>query len=127
MLSDAMGPAQVAAIAVLFQRALEECYSQYNTQQLLKHGAHEEGRSYYPTVAVTHLSQLRPQAHVHQAYIGERIKSRREDRRARRLDRLIASTVLVAMIAGWVLDFVSVRHVRLRLRLDSLVTTTRWA
>jgi len=55
MLSDAMGPAQVAAIAVLFQRALEECYSQYNTQQLLKHGAHEEGRSYYPTVAVTHL------------------------------------------------------------------------
>jgi hypothetical protein len=47
-------------------------------------------------------------------------------RRTGRCDTLIASALLVALIAGWVLNFVSVKQVTLRL--DSLVAaTTRWA
>src|SRR5262249_45612503 len=55
MLSDALGPAQVAALLVLTQRALEEAYSQYNSRRLLMQGAREEGRDFYPVVAATHL------------------------------------------------------------------------
>ena len=55
MLSDALGPAQVAALLVLTQRALEEAYSQYNSRHLLLQGAREEGRDFYPVVAATHL------------------------------------------------------------------------
>jgi hypothetical protein len=46
--------------------------------------------------------------------------------RAKRGDTLIASAVLAALIAGWVLNFVTVKQVTLRL--DSLVAATaRWA
>jgi hypothetical protein len=46
--------------------------------------------------------------------------------RAKRCDTLIASAVLAALIAGWVLNFVTVKQVTLRL--DSLVAaTSRWA
>jgi len=46
--------------------------------------------------------------------------------RAKRGDTLIASAVLVALLAGWVLNFVTVKQVTLRL--DSLVAaTSRWA
>jgi hypothetical protein len=47
-------------------------------------------------------------------------------RRTERYDTLIASTLLVALIAGWVFNFVSLKQVTIRL--DSLVAaTTRWA
>jgi len=47
-------------------------------------------------------------------------------RRTQRMDRLIASAVLAALIAGWILNFVSVKEVTLRI--DSLVgAATRWA
>lgn len=44
--------------------------------------------------------------------------------RAKRGDTLIASAVLAALIAGWVLNFVTVKQVTLRL--DSLVAATSW-
>ena len=34
---------------------MEELHSQRNTRCLLKQGAHEEGRDFYPTVAIAHL------------------------------------------------------------------------
>ena len=47
-------------------------------------------------------------------------------RRSERYDTLIASALLVALIAGWVFNFVSLKQVTIRL--DSLVpATTRWA
>lgn len=52
------GPPQLAAIAVLLQRGAEELYSQRNTRRLLAEGGHEEGRAYYPVVAVTHLAWI---------------------------------------------------------------------
>jgi methyltransferase len=55
MLQDLFGPPQTAAVLVLLQRGLEEVYSRSNTRRLLKDGAHEEGRAYYPVVAATHL------------------------------------------------------------------------
>jgi methyltransferase len=55
---DPLGPAQIAAILVLVQRGAEELYSQRNTRRLLAEGAHEEGRDYYPVVAVTHLAWI---------------------------------------------------------------------
>jgi len=46
--------------------------------------------------------------------------------RAQRLDTLIACALALVLIAGWILNFVSVRQ--LTLRLDSLVAaSTRWA
>jgi hypothetical protein len=45
--------------------------------------------------------------------------------RPRRSDTFIASALLVALIAGWIFDFLSVREVALRL--DSLIgATARW-
>jgi hypothetical protein len=45
--------------------------------------------------------------------------------RPRRCDTLIASAVLVALIAGWIFNFFNVREVALRL--DSLIgATARW-
>jgi hypothetical protein len=45
---------------------------------------------------------------------------------AKRSDTLIASMLLVLLIAGWILNFVSIKQVSLRL--DSLVAaTSRWA
>jgi methyltransferase len=58
MLQDPFGPPQVAAVLILLQRGLEEAYSQRNTRLLLKEGAHEVGRAFYPVVAVTHLSWI---------------------------------------------------------------------
>jgi methyltransferase len=58
MLQDLFGPPQTAAVLILLQRGLEEVYSQRNTRRLLKDGAHEEGRAYYPVVAATHLCWL---------------------------------------------------------------------
>jgi methyltransferase len=55
---DQLGPAQIAAILVLVQRGAEELHSQRNTRRLLAEGAHEEGRDYYPVVAVTHLAWI---------------------------------------------------------------------
>jgi methyltransferase len=54
MLNDALGPAQIAALLVLLQRALEELYSQHNTRRLLVEGAREEGQDFYSIVAATH-------------------------------------------------------------------------
>jgi methyltransferase len=55
---DQLGPAQVAALLVLVQRGAEELHSQRNTRRLLAEGGHEEGRDYYPVVAVTHLTWI---------------------------------------------------------------------
>lgn len=55
---DQIGPAQIAAILVLIQRGLEELYSQRNTSRLLAEGGHEEGRDFYPVVAITHLAWI---------------------------------------------------------------------
>jgi methyltransferase len=55
MLEQTLGLPQMAALLVLAQRGLEELYSQFNTRALLRKGAYEVGREYYPVVAVTHL------------------------------------------------------------------------
>jgi len=52
------GPAQVAAILVLVQRGFEELHSQRNTRRLIAEGGREEGRDFYPVVAVTHLAWI---------------------------------------------------------------------
>jgi methyltransferase len=57
-LDHLFGPAQTAALLVLLQRGLEELHSQRNTRRLLAEGAHEEGRAFYPVVAVAHLAWL---------------------------------------------------------------------
>lgn len=53
-----IGPPQVAALLVLLQRVAEEIHSTRNTRALLARGAREEGASYYPVVAVAHLSWI---------------------------------------------------------------------
>jgi methyltransferase len=53
-----LGLAQIAAILVLMQRGFEELYSQRNTARLIAEGGHEEGRDFYPVVAVTHLAWI---------------------------------------------------------------------
>ncbi|MCB1503045.1 MAG: hypothetical protein KDK07_25250 [Bauldia sp.] len=58
MFADLLGPPQIAAAILLLQRGLEELYSARNTRRLLKAGAHESGREYYPVVAVTHLAWI---------------------------------------------------------------------
>jgi methyltransferase len=58
MLTDALGPAQIAAVLVLAQRGLEELYSRRNTGRLLRAGAYEVGRGYYPVVATAHLAWI---------------------------------------------------------------------
>jgi methyltransferase len=58
MLSDSIGWPQIAALAVLLQRGLEEIHSARNTRRLLAAGGREEGRDYYPVVAVTHLAWI---------------------------------------------------------------------
>jgi methyltransferase len=49
---------QIAAVLVLAQRGLEELYSARNTKALLARGGREEGSSYYPVVAATHLAWI---------------------------------------------------------------------
>jgi methyltransferase len=58
MLTDIIGPPQVAALIVLTQRAVEEVYSTRNTWRLLAAGAREAGGDYYPVVAVSHLGWI---------------------------------------------------------------------
>jgi len=58
MVADLIGPPQIAAVAILLQRGAEELYSQRNTRRLIAAGGHEEGRAYYPVVAVTHLAWI---------------------------------------------------------------------
>ena len=58
MLTDAIGWPQIAALLVLLQRGAEELYSARNTRALIAAGGHEEGRSYYPVVATTHLAWI---------------------------------------------------------------------
>ena len=58
MLTDMIGPPQIAALLVLAQRGLEELHSRRNTRRLLSEGAIEAGRDYYPVVAVTHLAWI---------------------------------------------------------------------
>lgn len=55
---DWLGWPQIAALLVLLQRGGEELYSARNTRKLLSQGGHEEGRDYYPVVAVTHLAWI---------------------------------------------------------------------
>jgi methyltransferase len=56
--SIAIGAPQIAALLILIQRAAEEVYSARNTKALLARGAREEGATYYPVVAVAHLSWI---------------------------------------------------------------------
>jgi methyltransferase len=58
MLHELVGPPQIAAIAVLLQRGLEEMHSARNTRRLIAAGGHEEGHAYYPVVAVAHLAWI---------------------------------------------------------------------
>jgi methyltransferase len=53
-----IGPPQIAALLILLQRVAEEIYSARNTRALLARGAREEGRNYYPVVAVSHISWI---------------------------------------------------------------------
>jgi methyltransferase len=58
MFSELIGPPQIAALVVLFQRGLEELYSARNTRRLIANGAYEAGKDYYPVVAVAHLAWI---------------------------------------------------------------------
>lgn len=58
MLPDFIGPPQLAAIALLAQRGLEELHSARNTAALKAAGAHEVGRDYYPVVVAAHLGWI---------------------------------------------------------------------
>ena len=57
-MSIELGAPQIAALLVLVQRGAEEIHSARNTKALLARGAREEGASYYPVVAVAHLSWI---------------------------------------------------------------------
>jgi hypothetical protein len=57
--------------------------------------------------------------------VGHTIPERKASPTVRRSDGLIASALLVALIAGWIMDFVGARQ--LAQRLDSLIAATvRW-
>jgi methyltransferase len=53
-----IGPPQVAALAVLVQRAGEQIYASRNMRRLIAAGAREEGKAFYPVVAVSHLAWI---------------------------------------------------------------------
>jgi len=53
-----MGPPQIAAVMVLLQRGAEELHSARNTRRLIAAGGREEGRDFYPVVAVSHLGWI---------------------------------------------------------------------
>lgn len=55
---DLIGWPQAAAVAVLLQRAGEDLHSARNTRALLKQGAREAGRHFYPVVAIAHLGWI---------------------------------------------------------------------
>jgi methyltransferase len=58
MLTELIGPPQIAAALVLGQRGLEELYSARNTGRMLARGGYEVGRAFYPVVATTHLAWI---------------------------------------------------------------------
>jgi len=58
MSEELIGPPQIAAMAVMLQRGLEELHSARNTRRLITKGAYEAGRDYYPVVAVTHVAWI---------------------------------------------------------------------
>jgi methyltransferase len=58
MLPDFIGPPQIAALAILIQRGAEELHSARNTRRLIEAGGREEGRDFYPVVAVSHLAWI---------------------------------------------------------------------
>jgi methyltransferase len=58
MLEQSIGAAQIAALLILLQRAVEELYSARNTARLIAGGGREAGRDYYPVVAITHLAWI---------------------------------------------------------------------
>jgi len=58
VIDELIGPPQIAAFLVLIQRGVEEIHSARNTGALLARGGREEGRKYYPVVAVVHLSWI---------------------------------------------------------------------
>lgn len=58
MLTEFVGPPQIAALIVLAQRGAEELHSMRNTRALLDKGAREVGQDYYSVVAVTHLAWI---------------------------------------------------------------------
>ena len=53
-----LGAPQIAALLLLIQRGAEEVYSAKNSRALLSAGGVEAGRSYYPVVAISHLSWI---------------------------------------------------------------------
>ncbi len=53
-----VGWPQIAAVAILVQRGLEELHSARNTSRLIGRGAYEVGAEFYPVVAITHLSWI---------------------------------------------------------------------
>jgi methyltransferase len=58
MLPDFIGPPQIAALVILVQRGAEEFHSVRNTRRLIAAGGREEGRDFYPVVAVSHLAWI---------------------------------------------------------------------
>jgi methyltransferase len=58
MLPDFIGPPQIAALTILLQRGAEELHSARNTRRLIAAGGREEGRNFYPVVAVSHLAWI---------------------------------------------------------------------
>jgi methyltransferase len=58
MLPDFIGLPQIAVLAVLVQRGAEELHSAQNTRRLIAAGGREEGRDFYPVVAVSHLAWI---------------------------------------------------------------------
>ena len=58
MFEDFIGVPQIAAIAVLIQRGAEEIHSTRNTKRIMAAGGREEGREYYPVVALAHIGWI---------------------------------------------------------------------
>lgn len=55
---DLIGPPQIAAVAVLIQRAGEQIHANRNMRRLIAEGAREEDQAFYPVVAVSHLAWI---------------------------------------------------------------------
>jgi len=55
---ELIGPPQIVALLVLIQRGVEEIHAARNMGVLRARGGREEGRKYYPVVAVVHLSWI---------------------------------------------------------------------
>jgi methyltransferase len=53
-----IGAPQIAVFVLLAQRLAEEIHAQRNTRRLLKEGAREVGKAFYPVVPVVHLGWI---------------------------------------------------------------------